>query len=86
MMSNHRGCQAIMVFWTRLLLCLGLSAASAHQDPCHRLHSCPSDHHTDVCGDKGRGDQCPDHHHASYLTWRTCLCASSDPIGCCSGC
>jgi hypothetical protein len=35
-------------------------ATSAHQDPCHRLHSCPSDHHTYVCGDKGRCDQCPD--------------------------
>jgi phosphatidylserine/phosphatidylglycerophosphate/cardiolipin synthase-like enzyme len=34
--------------------------AYAHQDPCHRLHSCPSDHKTYVCGDKGRCDQCPD--------------------------
>jgi Staphylococcal nuclease homologue len=32
----------------------------AHQDPCHRLHSCPSDHGTYVCGGKGRCDQCPD--------------------------
>jgi hypothetical protein len=32
----------------------------AHQDPCHELHSCPSDHNTDVCGDKGRCEQCPD--------------------------
>jgi phosphatidylserine/phosphatidylglycerophosphate/cardiolipin synthase-like enzyme len=32
----------------------------AHQDPCHRLHSCPSDHNTYICGDKGRCDQCPD--------------------------
>jgi hypothetical protein len=30
--------------------------AHAHQDPCHRLHSCPSDHKTCVCGDKGRCD------------------------------
>jgi hypothetical protein len=30
--------------------------AHAHQDPCHRLHSCPSDHKTYVCGDKGRCD------------------------------
>jgi phosphatidylserine/phosphatidylglycerophosphate/cardiolipin synthase-like enzyme len=35
-------------------------ATYAHQDPCHRLHSCPSDHNTYVCGDKGRCDQCPD--------------------------
>jgi hypothetical protein len=38
------------------------SALHAHQDPCHRLHSCLSDHHTYVCGDKGRCDQCPDNH------------------------
>jgi hypothetical protein len=30
--------------------------ASAHQDPCHRLHRCPSHGHTYVCGDKGRCD------------------------------
>ena len=35
----------------------------SHQDPCHRLHSCPSDHHTYVCGDKGRCDQCPDNQY-----------------------
>jgi phosphatidylserine/phosphatidylglycerophosphate/cardiolipin synthase-like enzyme len=35
-------------------------SAFGHQDPCHRLHSCPSDHGTYVCGDKGRCDQCPD--------------------------
>jgi endonuclease YncB( thermonuclease family) len=35
-------------------------SAHAHQDPCHRLHSCPSDHNTYTCGDKGRCDQCPD--------------------------
>jgi hypothetical protein len=36
---------------------------AAHQDPCHRLHSCPSDHGTHVCGDKGRCDQCPDNQY-----------------------
>jgi hypothetical protein len=87
MMSNRRGCQVTMVlWWTLLLLSLWISVVSAHQDPCHRLHRCPSDYNTYVCGDKGRCDQCPDHDHASYLTWRTCLCTSSDPIGCCSGC
>ena len=59
-MAHRRGCQAIMVLWTLLLLRLGLRAASAHQDKCHRLHSCLSDHNTYVCGDKGRCDQCPD--------------------------
>ena len=38
----------------------GISQSNAHQDACHRLHSCPSDHNTYVCGDKGRCDQCPD--------------------------
>jgi len=36
---------------------------AAHQDPCHRLHRCPSDHNTYVCGDKGRCDQCPDNEY-----------------------
>jgi hypothetical protein len=33
----------------------------AQQDSCQRLHRCPSDHHTYVCGDKGGCEQCPDH-------------------------
>lgn len=37
-----------------------LLPGAGHQDPCHRLHSCPSDHGTYVCGDTGRCDQCPD--------------------------
>ena len=45
-----------------ILGCIGILRVEAHQDPCHRLHSCPSDHHTYVCGDKGRCDQCPDNH------------------------
>jgi phosphatidylserine/phosphatidylglycerophosphate/cardiolipin synthase-like enzyme len=40
-----------------------LRPSEAHQDPCHRLHSCPSDHNTYVCGDKGRCDQCPDNEY-----------------------
>jgi hypothetical protein len=43
-----------------LLLAMGVGHARGHQDPCHRLHSCPSDHGTYVCGDRGRCDQCPD--------------------------
>jgi hypothetical protein len=35
-------------------------ASDAHQDSCHRRHSCPSDHNTYVCGDRGRCDQRPD--------------------------
>jgi phosphatidylserine/phosphatidylglycerophosphate/cardiolipin synthase-like enzyme len=36
---------------------------AAHQDPCHRLHACPSDHKTYVCGDQGHCDQCPDNEY-----------------------
>jgi hypothetical protein len=49
-------CLLLMLSVTTLF---GLS--EAHQDPCHRLHSCPSDHHTYGCGDEGRCDTCPDH-------------------------
>jgi phosphatidylserine/phosphatidylglycerophosphate/cardiolipin synthase-like enzyme len=45
--------------WMLVLLGLGIAISVAHQDPCHRLHSCPSDHKTYVCGDRGRCDQCP---------------------------
>ena len=38
----------------------GLRHSEAHQHPCHRLHSCPSDHQTYVCGYLGHCDQCPD--------------------------
>jgi hypothetical protein len=37
-----------------------LALVSAHQDPCHRLHRCPSDTHTYVCGDRERCEQCLD--------------------------
>jgi hypothetical protein len=61
MMFNHCGRQIIAgLRWVLLPLCLWLGAASAHQDPSHRLHSCPSDRNSYVCGDKGRCDQCPD--------------------------
>lgn len=50
----------------RLAAALGLFAslsfpllASAHQDGCHRWHSCPSDTGSYVCGDLGYRDQCP---------------------------
>jgi phosphatidylserine/phosphatidylglycerophosphate/cardiolipin synthase-like enzyme len=46
-----------------LLLGAWIVATHAHQDPCHRLHSCPSDHNTYVCGDKGRCEQCPDNQY-----------------------
>jgi phosphatidylserine/phosphatidylglycerophosphate/cardiolipin synthase-like enzyme len=50
--------------WLMIIMMLMLAGwvvvSQAYQDPCHRLHSCPSDHGTYVCGDKGRCDQCPD--------------------------
>lgn len=50
---------------------------AAHQDPCHRFHSCPSDHGTYVCGDKGRCDQCPDNYYGLARKLRPA--ASSNP-------
>ena len=48
-----------------LLMLIGSWGAwsSAHQDPCHRLHACPSDHGTYVCGDRGHCEQCPDNQY-----------------------
>ena len=43
-----------------LLVGVGSLSLEAHQDPCHRRHTCPSDSHAYVCGDRGRCDQCPD--------------------------
>jgi phosphatidylserine/phosphatidylglycerophosphate/cardiolipin synthase-like enzyme len=52
---------AIVLIVVSLTVVVGsIRPSEAHQDPCHRLHSCPSDHNTYVCGDKGRCDQCPD--------------------------
>jgi hypothetical protein len=53
MIFKHRGCEMIAVLRGAAPLCLWLGAASAHQDSCHRLHSCPSDHNTDVCATRG---------------------------------
>jgi phosphatidylserine/phosphatidylglycerophosphate/cardiolipin synthase-like enzyme len=46
-----------------LLLGAWIVASHAHQDPCHRFHSCPSDTGAYTCGDKGRCDQCPDNQY-----------------------
>jgi phosphatidylserine/phosphatidylglycerophosphate/cardiolipin synthase-like enzyme len=54
-----------------------MTVTVGHQDPCHRRHSCPSDHHTHVCGDQGRGDQCPDNQYC--LTRRPRVAASLSP-------
>jgi phosphatidylserine/phosphatidylglycerophosphate/cardiolipin synthase-like enzyme len=77
-MSSLRGVLPMTILRSvMLLVCLWLSAASAHQDPCHRLHSCPSDHNTYVCGDTGRCDQCPDNYLC--LAGKPRLASSSAP-------
>jgi phosphatidylserine/phosphatidylglycerophosphate/cardiolipin synthase-like enzyme len=56
---RHRG--ALVIMMVVVLWLMGwMPAARAHQAPCHRLHSCPSDHTTYICGDRGRCEQCPD--------------------------
>jgi phosphatidylserine/phosphatidylglycerophosphate/cardiolipin synthase-like enzyme len=48
---------------------------AAHQDPCHRLHRCPSDQGSYSCGDLGRGEQGPDHQYC--LTGKARVASSS---------
>jgi hypothetical protein len=55
--------RCLMIIFVMILLGMGIETTSPHQDPCHRLHSCLSDHGTYVCGDKGRCDQCPDNQY-----------------------
>jgi endonuclease YncB( thermonuclease family) len=57
---ERRDRQRWLMIMMMLILAGGVVVSQAHQDPCHRLHSCPSDHNTYVCGDKGRCDQCLD--------------------------
>jgi hypothetical protein len=52
-----------MALLMALLLSGGSATLHAHQDACHRLHSCPSDHNTYICGDTGRCEQCPDNRY-----------------------
>jgi phosphatidylserine/phosphatidylglycerophosphate/cardiolipin synthase-like enzyme len=75
-MGRHDRQQWLMIMM--MLILAGLVVAShAHQDPCHRLHSCPSDHTTYVCGDTGRCDQCPDNPYC--LAAKPRLAASPAP-------
>jgi hypothetical protein len=36
----------IAVSVTAVVVAVGVPGAAAHRDPCHRAHTCPSDHHT----------------------------------------
>jgi endonuclease YncB( thermonuclease family) len=53
----------VLLMASLTLVADGIRHGETHQDPCHRLHSCPSDHQTYICGDKGRCDQCPDNEY-----------------------
>jgi phosphatidylserine/phosphatidylglycerophosphate/cardiolipin synthase-like enzyme len=61
-MQRHHRLRWLMIMLL-LILAGGVVVSVAHQDPCHRLHSCPSDRHTYVCGDLGHCDQCPDNQY-----------------------
>jgi phosphatidylserine/phosphatidylglycerophosphate/cardiolipin synthase-like enzyme len=74
---KRRGRQRWLMIMMMLSLVGGGVVSHAHQDPCHRLHSCPSDHHTYVCGDKGRCEQCPDNQYC--LAGKSRLSSSSTP-------
>ena len=67
----------VLIMVTLTLVADGIPHSEAHQDPCHQLHSCPSDHNTYVCGDKGRCDQCPDHQYC--LAGKARVAASPSP-------
>jgi phosphatidylserine/phosphatidylglycerophosphate/cardiolipin synthase-like enzyme len=67
----------LMAWLLIILLSRGSAILHAHQDPCHRLHSCPSDYATYVCGDKGRCDQCRDNEFC--LAGKPRLAASPPP-------
>jgi hypothetical protein len=56
-----------------------MAVGHAHQDPCHRLHSCPSDRNTYVCGDLGHCDQCLDNQYCLAGEPRAASSASPTP-------
>ena len=60
-----------------LVLIVCYARIEAHQDSCHRRHSCFSGHGTSVCGDRGRCDQCPDHQYC--LAGQPRVAASPNP-------
>jgi phosphatidylserine/phosphatidylglycerophosphate/cardiolipin synthase-like enzyme len=77
-MPPYRRVWGIMIL---VLLALGGGGvvSRAHQDPCHRLHSCPSDRNTYVCGDKGRCEQCPDNQYCLAGLPRVAASPSATP-------
>jgi phosphatidylserine/phosphatidylglycerophosphate/cardiolipin synthase-like enzyme len=77
MVAPRRWLMALLLV---LLLSGGSATLHAHQDPCHRLHSCPSDHGTYVCGDQGRCDQCPDNQYCLSGKPRRAASMSPSPV------
>ena len=67
----------VLIMGMLTLVALSMRPSEGHQDPCHRFHSCPSDHNTSVCGDKGRCDQCSDNQFC--LAGKPRLAASPAP-------
>ena len=61
----------VLIMASLTLVADGIRHGEGHQDPCHRLHSCPSDHDTYVCGDRGRCDQCPNNQYCLAAKPRT---------------
>jgi phosphatidylserine/phosphatidylglycerophosphate/cardiolipin synthase-like enzyme len=77
MVDPRRWRMALLVI---LLLSGGSATLHAHQDPCHRLHSCPSDGHPYVCGDRGRCEQCPDNQYCLAGKPRVTALAAPAPV------
>src|SRR3954454_12767576 len=58
--TRRSGLIALACLVTAIALsALSAKAADAHQDGCHRWHSCPSDTGSYVCGDLGYTSGCP---------------------------
>jgi hypothetical protein len=67
----------VLIMVPLTLIADGIRRSEAHQDPCHRRHSCPSDQNTYICGDQGHCDQCPDNKFC--LAGKPRLTSSSTP-------
>jgi hypothetical protein len=55
----------------------GMTLMESHQNPCHRLLSCPSNPHTYICGDRGRCEQC--HYNQYCLGWKPRTASTASP-------
>ena len=69
-----------MIAFILVVLSGMILSTTAHQEPCHRLHRCPSDTSSYICGDKGRCDQCPDNQSCLAGKPRPASSASPTPV------